>query len=306
MKLQNAHNYSLNNSNLPAPPSATASSSSNSTSSTIHQSLPSLNSTSETSLDLPVNKHDGTSLDSSSTDEHITNISTESIPRTSKTDSDVFRIVEQTRRNSRTDHKNYGRYFTDDGTGTHCTNPSTSSSSSSINPLSIKSSPSTTIVKRMSWNEPNNNTNSTTNIPNNELSNTNSFRSVHSSSGVSSTGSFLFSADEESPITTGTTSSSIPVILPSLSSASSSTTTTTRNKTDDLTDELDELDGKSSSSTVIGTDDHEHRSNMNSSDDINSNNLINSDICENLSNRLSTASTSTLTSSSNNQPFTGR
>jgi hypothetical protein len=42
---------------------------------------------------------------------------------------------------------------------------------------------------------------------------TNSFRSVHSSSGVSSTGSFLFSTDEDSSITT--TSSSIPSIVPS-------------------------------------------------------------------------------------------
>jgi len=43
---------------------------------------------------------------------------------------------------------------------------------------------------------------------------TNSFRSVHSSSGVSSTGSFLFSTDDDSSITT-TTSSSIPSIVPS-------------------------------------------------------------------------------------------
>jgi hypothetical protein len=34
---------------------------------------------------------------------------------------------------------------------------------------------------------------------------TNSFRSVHSSSGVSSTGSFLFSTDEDSSITTTST-----------------------------------------------------------------------------------------------------
>ncbi|CAF4696495.1 unnamed protein product, partial [Rotaria magnacalcarata] len=45
---------------------------------------------------------------------------------------------------------------------------------------------------------------------------TNSFRSVHSSSGVSSTGSFLFSTDEDSSITTTTTSSSIPSMVPSI------------------------------------------------------------------------------------------
>jgi hypothetical protein len=45
---------------------------------------------------------------------------------------------------------------------------------------------------------------------------TNSFRSVHSSSGVSSTGSFLFSTDDDSSITTTTTtSSSIPSNVPS-------------------------------------------------------------------------------------------
>ncbi len=290
MKLQNAHNHSTMNSN-PPPSSSSSSTISNPTSSIIHQSLPSLSSTSEISLDLPILKLDGTSIDSSSTDEPIVNIPTESIQRSSKIESDVFKIVEQTRRNSRTDHKNYGRYFTADGTGTHSTNPS---SSSSINPSSIKSSPSTTIIKRMSWNnEPINKTDSTTTIPNNELSNTNSFRSVHSSSGVSSTGSFLFSADEESSITT-TTSSSIPAILPS-----------TINKNDDLTDELDEFDGKSSSSTVVGTDDHEHLPNPILSYEQNSTELINSDMIDNTNNRLSTASTNTLTPSSNNQAIIG-
>jgi hypothetical protein len=152
----------------------------------------------------------------------------------------------------------------------------------------------------MSWNnEPLNKTDSTTTIPNNELSNTNSFRSVHSSSGVSSTGSFLFSADEEPSITT-TTSSSIPAFLPSMI-----------NKNDDLTDELDEFDGKSSSSTVVGTDDHEHLPNtislyeQSSSSLINSNDLINNDMIDHTNNRLSTASTNTLTPSSNNQSIIG-
>jgi hypothetical protein len=292
MKLQNAHNHSTTNSNPPPLSSSSSSSISNSNPSTIHQSLPSLSSTPEISLDLPVLKLEGTSMDSSSTDEPMVNPSTECIQRSSKIESDVFKIVEQTRRNSRSDHKNYGRYFTADGTGTHGTNPS--SSSSSINPSSIKSSPSTAIIKRMSWNnEPLNKTDSTTTIPNNELSNTNSFRSVHSSSGVSSTGSFLFSADEESSITT--TSSSVPAILPS-----------TINKTDDLTDEMDEFDGKSSSSTVVGTDDHEHLRNSISlhEQNLSSNDLINSDMIDNTNNRLSTASTNTLTSS-NNQSIIG-
>ena len=293
MKLQNAHNHSSTNS-IPPPSSATA------TPSTIHQSLPSLSSVSQTSLDSSILKLTGTSIDSSSTDEPMTNISTESVRRSSKVESDVFKIVEQTRRNSRTDHKNYGRYFTADGTGTHGTNPS--SSSSLINPSSTKSTPSTAIIKRMSWNnEPINKNDSTTTIPNNELSNTNSFRSVHSSSGVSSTGSFLFSADEESSITT-TTSSSIPAMISS-----------TTNKNEDITDELDEFDGKSSSSTVVGTDDHEHLLNplssqeQNTSSITNSNDLINNDMNDNsqhLVNRLSTSSTNTITST-NNQNING-
>jgi hypothetical protein len=297
MKLQNAHNHHSTTSSNPPP---IPPSSSTTTTTTIHQSLPSLSSTSETSLDLPAAKLDGTSMDSSSTDEPMINLSTESVRRSSKVESDVFKIVEQTRRNSRSDHKNYGRYYTADGTGTHGTNPS--SSSSLINPSSIKSTPSTAIIKRMSWNNEPINKNDTTTIPNNELSNTNSFRSVHSSSGVSSTGSFLFSADEESSITT-TTSSSIPAIISS-----------TTNKNEDLTDELDEFDGKSSSSTVVGTDDHEHLINPISSQEqnasllTNSNDLMSSDMNDNsqhLVNRLSTSSTNTLTSS-NNQTILGR
>ena len=73
-----------------------------------------------------------------------------------------------------------------------------------------------------------------------------------------------------------TTSSSIPGSLPA-----------TINKTDDLTDELDEFDGKSSSSTVVGTDDREHLSNSSP----NPHDLINSDSIDNTNNRLSTAST---------------
>jgi hypothetical protein len=297
MKLQNAHNHHSTTSSNPPP---IPPSSSTTTTTTIHQSLPSLSSTSETSLDLPAAKLDGTSMDSSSTDEPMINLSTESVRRSSKVESDVFKIVEQTRRNSRSDHKNYGRYYTADGTGTHGTNPS--SSSSLINPSSIKSTPSTAIIKRMSWNNEPINKNDTTTIPNNELSNTNSFRSVHSSSGVSSTGSFLFSADEESSITT-TTSSSIPAIISS-----------TTNKNEDLTDELDEFDGKSSSSTVVGTDDHEHLINPISSQEqnasllTNSNDLMSSDMNDNsqhLVNRLSTSSTNTLTSS-NNPTILGR
>lgn len=285
MKLQNAHNHPTNvtttNHNSTPPPSS--SSATSSTPSAMHHSLPSLSSTSEISVDLPsALKLDSTSMDNSSIDEPMISIPNESSRRSSKVESDVFKIVEQTRRNSRSDHKNYGRYFTADGTGTHTTNPS--SSSSLINPSSTKSTPSTAIIKRMSWNNEPITKIDSTNITNNELSNTNSFRSVHSSSGVSSTGSFLFSADEEPSITT-TTSSSMPANLSS-----------TRTKTDDLTDELDEFDGKSSSSTVIGTDDREHLSNCLT----NPHDLIKSDMNENANNRLSTASTSTLTSSSVN------
>jgi hypothetical protein len=58
---------------------------------------------------------------------------------------------------------------------------------------------------------------------------TNSFRSVHSSSGVSSTGSFLFSTDEDSSITT--TSSSIPSIVPSTVIENDDTNATSDNQT---------------------------------------------------------------------------
>ena len=92
----------------------------------------------------------------------------------------------------------------------------------------LSSSSSTAITKRMSWNNeqpPDKNDSSII---------TNSFRSVHSSSGVSSTGSFLFSTDEDaSIITTTTTSSSIPCMVAST--------------------DADEFDRKSSSSTVVGT-----------------------------------------------------
>ncbi|CAF3469720.1 unnamed protein product [Rotaria sp. Silwood1] len=296
MKLQNAHNYSTTSTSTTTAMTTT---NSNTTSSTIHQSLPSLSSTSEISLDLPALKTDGTSIDSSSIDEPIVQISTESIRRLSKVESDVFKIVEQARRNSRTDHKNYGRYFTADGTGTHGSNPT--SSSSLINPSSIKSTPSTAIIKRMSWNNEPINTNNSTTIPNNELSNTNSFRSVHSSSGVSSTGSFLFSADEESSITTAT--SSMPVQTSSI-----------KNKNDDLTDEFDEFDGKSSSSTVIGTDDHEHLTNsilsqeQNASSIVNSNDLYSNDMNDNINSqhlvsRLSTSNANIITPSNNQAPI---
>jgi hypothetical protein len=103
MKLQNAHNHSTTNSNPPP----LLSSSSSSIPSTIHQSLPSLSSTPEVSLDLPVLKLDGTSIDSSSTDEPMNNLPIESIQRSSKVESDVFKIVEQTRRNSRSHHHHY-------------------------------------------------------------------------------------------------------------------------------------------------------------------------------------------------------
>jgi hypothetical protein len=260
----------------------------------MHQSLPSLSSTSEISSDLSsVIKLDDISIDSSCTDEPILNLSTGSIRRSSKVESDVFKSVEQTRRNSRSDHKNYGRYFTADGTGTHGTNPS--SSSSLINPSSMKSTPSTAIIKRMSWNSESMEKIDSTTIANNELSNTNSFRSVHSSSGVSSTGSFLFSADEEPSVITTTTSSSIPTSLPSII-----------NRNDDLTDEPDEFDGKSSSSTVVGTDDREHSSNSIPSTLQNSKELLNSDMIDNTSNRLSTASTSTLTPLSNHPSMIGK
>ncbi|UJR36019.1 hypothetical protein I4U23_028758 [Adineta vaga] len=296
MKLQNAHNHSIINSNPTSSSSTISLTTSNSIPPTIHQSLPSLSSTSEISLDLSAVKHDVASLDSSSIEEPVISNIIESERRSSKIESDVFKTVEQARRNSRTDHKNYGRYFTADGTGTHVPNPSSSSSSSSsINPSSMKSTPSTAIIKRMSWNNEPIKTNDSTTIPTNDLSNTNSFRSVHSSSGVSSTGSFLFSADEESLVTT--TSSSIPALVPSVT-----------NKIDDITDELDEIDGKSSSSTVIGTDDYEHLSNPISSHrqnillteipvDLMNSDMIDQSNSPHLVSRLSSSSTNTVTSS---------
>lgn len=103
--------------------------------------------------------------------------------------------VEQTRRNSRTDRKNFGRYFTADGTGT-------TSNHSTDEAAMLSSSSSSTITKRMSWN------NERPTEKGDSLLITNSFRSVHSSSGVSSTGSFLFSTDEESSLSTTTPSTS--------------------------------------------------------------------------------------------------
>ncbi|CAF4928832.1 unnamed protein product, partial [Rotaria magnacalcarata] len=91
MKLQNAHN---NHSTVAAATTTTTTSTStlattsSSTLSIVHQSLPSLSSTSETSLDLPALKIGGSSIDSSSTDEPIVNVSTENIRRSSKTESE--------------------------------------------------------------------------------------------------------------------------------------------------------------------------------------------------------------------------
>lgn len=151
---------------------------------TIHQSLQSLTSP---TLDLPILKID-----------ELTPASDTDDRRSSKVESDVFKSVEQTRRNSRVDRKNFGRYFTADGTSTHTSN----SSPSSIKQISSSSS---TILKRMSWN------NEGTMEKTDSSVITNSFRSVHSSSGVSSTGSFLFSTDEDS----AQTPPSIPSIVPS-------------------------------------------------------------------------------------------
>ena len=185
LKLQNINQVT-------SPPSSSVSTN------TIHESFPSLLSP---SLELPILKIDDT------------NSLIEDERRSTKVESDVFKIVEQSRRNSRTDRKNFGRYFTADGTSTHGTNSS---------PVKQISSSSTAIIKRMSWNNEK---------PDSSLI-TNSFRSVHSSSGVSSTGSFLFSTDEDSSLTTA--SSSIPSIEPS-----------TKNE---------EIDGASSISTIIGID----------------------------------------------------
>ena len=122
--------------------------------------------------------------------------SDESSRRSSKVESEVFKIVEQTRRNSRTDRKNFGRYFTADGTATSQVAESAENETLDVN-----------MQKRMSWN------NEQLTEKTDSLLITNSFRSVHSSSGVSSTGSFLFSNDEDSSLAT-TTSSSVPSMLP--------------------------------------------------------------------------------------------
>jgi hypothetical protein len=225
IKLQNINQ-------IKSPPSSSVSTN------TIHQSLPSLSSP---SLELPILKVD----ESASL--------TEDARRSSKVESNVFKIVEQSRRNSRTDRKNFGRYFTADGTSTHATNSS---------PLQQISSSSTAIIKRMSWN----------NEKTDSSLITNSFRSVHSSSGVSSTGSFLFSNDEDSSLTT--TSSSIPSIVP-----------LTKNE---------EIDGTSSVSTIIGIDNQIEQSE-------NSEEFIKIDL-ENKNNQPS-SSTSTLVS--NNQTVSG-
>lgn len=297
MKLQNAHNYSPSSTTATNTTSST-STSANNTGNIVHQSLPSLSSTSETSLDTTNVKQSRISIETSSIDESINSFKIETNRRSSKNENEPIKLIDQPRRNSRTDHKNFGRFHTADGTGTHTTNgSSSSSSSSSINPSLIKSNPSAPIIKRMSWNNEPMNKNDSPTIPNNELSNTNSFRSVHSSSGVSSTGSFIFSADEElSSITTATTSSSNPSAL----------ITSKQSLNNDITDELDEFDGKSSSSTVIGTDDREQhypiQNISNTSTTTNSTEIINSEPHETTSqpgtpgSRLSSTSSTTLTS----------
>lgn len=223
-------------------------------SNTIHQSLP--------SLSLPL-------MELTSLTINETNPINEESRRSSKVESNVFKIVEQSRRNSRTDRKNFGRYFTADGTSTQGTTLSSPSP-----PIKQVLSSSATIIKRMSWNNDRS-------IEKNDSSLiTNSFRSVHSSSGVSSTGSFLFSTDEDSSITT--TSSSIPSIVPSIKN--------------------DEIDGKSSASTVVETDDQLIQSNLISEDSIKFNleDKNNSQIIS----QLSPSSTSTLIS--NNQTLNGK
>ena len=105
-------------------------------------------------------------------------------------------------------------------------------------PLKQISSSSAAILKRMSWN------NEQINRENRFIINYKiHFESVHSSSGVSSTGSFLFSTDEDSSITT--TSSSIPSIVPSTviekddtNSASDNQTIIGRNQNDVSIDKL--------------------------------------------------------------------
>ncbi|CAF4743452.1 unnamed protein product, partial [Rotaria socialis] len=76
---------------------------------TIHQSLP--------SLSLPL-------MELSPLTVNETSSLKDDARRLSKVESNVFKIVEQTRRNSRTDRKNFGRYFTADGSSTHGSNSS--------------------------------------------------------------------------------------------------------------------------------------------------------------------------------------
>jgi hypothetical protein len=214
-KLQNAHqcvSMSSDTSTKSLPISKT----------TLYPASPSLSSSS--SVDLPVRQ-----LEQSNGDR---------VRRSSKVESDVFKIVEQARRNSRTDRKNFGRYFTADGTDTHADNTSVLSSSSSIAPSLSSSS---TITKRMSWN------NEHLRDKTGQSLITNSFRSVHSSSGVSSTGSFIFSTDEESSIAT-TTSSSIPTAT---------------------------SDERHSQETIFGASDTSVPSSISNEDDVNTNDSIN-------------------------------
>ena len=151
---------------------------------TIHQSLPNL---SLPLMELPLLKL------------NYSNNRTTDIGNLPEVESNAYKTVEQPRRNSRTDRKNFGRYFTADGTSTHDTTLSSS-------PIKQTSSSSSAIIKRMSWNS------ERTAEKNDSSLTTNSFRSVHSSSGVSSTGSFIFSTDEDLSVTT--TSSSIPSVVP--------------------------------------------------------------------------------------------
>ncbi|CAM4965944.1 unnamed protein product [Rotaria socialis] len=221
---------------------------------TIHQSLP--------SLSLPL-------MELSPLTVNETSSLKDDARRLSKVESNVFKIVEQTRRNSRTDRKNFGRYFTADGSSTHGSN-------SSSPPIKQVLSSSTTIIKRMSWN------NDQAMEKNDSSLITNSFRSVHSSSGVSSTGSFLFSTDEDSSITTTTTSSSIPSMVPSIKN--------------------DEFDEKSLASTVIETDDQLVRTLSIPQSDLISEDLIKSNLedknNQQLISQISPSSTSTLISNS--------
>ncbi|CAF3708814.1 unnamed protein product [Adineta steineri] len=226
----------------------TLNSSTNSSVSTIAKQE-SLSSPSSPSIDLPILNVENS------------NSSNDNTPRrSSKVESDVFKIVEQTRRNSRTDRKNFGRYFTADGTSTHETNSSTT-------PIKQISSSSVTILKRMSWNNEQSSEKTDSSLI------TNSFRSVHSSSGVSSTGSFLFSTDEDSSLTT--TSSSIPSIVPSIKN--------------------EEFDGQTSISTVIGIDDQTRQNLLHQERNLTSEDCLDNKNSQQSFTQLSSSSTSTLT-----------